>query len=75
VFWTSGQYTASQEKWVWAGNPTATVSDYTNWGADEPGAFNGRSRIALNHQNQFTATWISIDDTEVERFICESLSA
>jgi len=70
IYWTSGQFDAVTQKWRWA--QSAEEVTWTNWAPQQPVLpIIGISRIALEHQNQFSATWLNEQNTGLHRYVCE----
>ncbi len=55
--------------WRWGSN--YEIVDFAQWGPGQPLTPNAILRIAILYQNRFSANWVSIQNNQLQRYICE----
>lgn len=70
TYWTSGKYDLAINDWIWSTNNQPIISS-PPWSAGHPSTPNLILRIQIFHTNRYDASWRTMFNTQLHRYICE----
>ncbi|XP_037048488.1 uncharacterized protein LOC119082937 [Bradysia coprophila] len=68
AYWTSGEY--ARTDWRWSANDIA-LAPFAPWESGHPKKANPLLSVLINYRNRYDATWSTVPNTQLHRYICE----